>query len=47
VILLTGLGNDPPLRAVAAALKRMGADYICLDGSLEIAKHGCLIPTQC
>jgi glutathione synthase/RimK-type ligase-like ATP-grasp enzyme len=38
VILLMGPGNDPPLRAVAAALRQMGADYICLDGDLGIAR---------
>jgi glutathione synthase/RimK-type ligase-like ATP-grasp enzyme len=38
LILLMGPANDPPLRAIAAALKQVHADYICLNGNLEIAK---------
>jgi glutathione synthase/RimK-type ligase-like ATP-grasp enzyme len=38
VILLMGPGNDPPLQAVVAALRQMGAHYICLDGNLGIAR---------
>jgi glutathione synthase/RimK-type ligase-like ATP-grasp enzyme len=38
VILLVGPGNDPPLRAIVAALGQVGAHYICLDGNLGIAR---------
>ncbi len=38
MILLLGQGNDPPLRAVAAELKRVGANYLCVDGNTQLLK---------
>lgn len=38
MILLVGPANDAPLRAVGAALREMGADYICLGDDVQIVK---------
>ena len=38
MILLLGQRTDPPLRAVAAELERMGAKYCCADRELEVAQ---------
>jgi glutathione synthase/RimK-type ligase-like ATP-grasp enzyme len=38
VILLIGQSNDPPLRAVAAELERMGATYLFVNGNTKLLK---------
>lgn len=38
MILLIGQNNDPPLRAVAAELERMGALYLFVNGNTKLLK---------
>lgn len=38
MILLIGQSNDPPLRAVAAELERMGATYLFVNGNTKLLK---------